>query len=157
MGIHVVNMIPFSLSGETNQDSEPNLAINPEKPTDMVATAFTPAPLGGKRAPIYVSTDGGGSWSLRSVVPGSGFAGTADITVGFAAKGGTLYAGTLNGSTGRLNILRTSSFASTAPMTLLVDRDGEDQPPAAGGRTACTSATTTSTGRPGGPRPSTSR
>ena len=126
--ITVVNMIPFSLSGESNQDSEPNLAVNPAKPTDMVGTAFTPAPAGGAFAPIYVSTNGGTTWSLRNVVPGAGFAGTGDITVGFATKGGTLYAGTLNGSTGRLNILRTSSFTGVAPMKLLVDRDGEDQP-----------------------------
>ena len=41
--IRVVNMIPNALSGETNQDSEPSLAVNPARPTDMVATAFTPA------------------------------------------------------------------------------------------------------------------
>ena len=42
--VRVVNMIPFNQSGETNQDSEPNLAVNPQRPTDMVGTAFTTAP-----------------------------------------------------------------------------------------------------------------
>src|SRR5262249_52247785 len=126
--VHVVNMIPASLSGETNQDSEPNLAVNPAKPTDMVATAFTPAPMGGSFAPIYISTDGGNPWALRIVVPGNGFAGTGDITVGFATTGGVLYAGILSGSTGHLQILRTSNFTSTTTMTLLVDRASEDQP-----------------------------
>jgi hypothetical protein len=126
--IRVVKMIPPSLSGETGQDSEPNLAVNPEKVTDMVATAFTPAPLGGNFAPIYVSTDGGSTWSLRNVVPENGRFGTSDITVGFATTGGTLYAGILGGTTTRLKILRTSSFASTTPMTVLVDRADEDQP-----------------------------
>jgi hypothetical protein len=126
--IHIVNMIPFSLSGESSQDSEPNLAVNPAKPTDMVGTAFTPAPMGGAFAPIYVSTDGGNIWSLRTVVPGSGPFGTGDITVGFATTSGVLYAGTLNGSTGHLNILRTATFSGAAPMTLLLDRAGEDQP-----------------------------
>src|SRR6476661_8373231 len=126
--VHIVNMIPASLSGETNQDSEPNLAVNPEHPADMVATAFTAAPMGGAFAPIYVSTDGGNTWSLRTVVPGNGSVGTGDITVGFATTGGMLYAGTLNGSTGRLQIMRTSAFASTTPMTVLVDRASEDQP-----------------------------
>jgi len=125
--IRVVNMIPASMSGETNQDSEPNLAVNPANATDMVATAFTPAPT-GSFAPIYVSTNGGNSWSLRNVVPGNGMFGTGDITVGFATTGGVLYAGILNGSTGRLNILRTANFISTTAMTLLVDRDSEDQP-----------------------------
>lgn len=126
--VKVVNVVPNSLSGETNQDSEPNIAVNPADTTQMVATAFTPAPLGGSFAPIYVSTDSGNTWALRTVVPGNGSFGTDDITVAFATSGGMLYAGTLNGSNVHLNILRTSSFASTTPMTLLVDRASEDQP-----------------------------
>jgi hypothetical protein len=125
--IRVVNMIPQSLSGEVNQDSEPNIAVNPAQPSDIVATAFTPA-LGGSFAPIYVSTDGGATWSLRNVVPGNGSVGTGDITVGFATASGVLYAGILNGETGNLQILRTAGFASTTPMTVLVDRADEDQP-----------------------------
>ncbi|MCU1572139.1 MAG: BNR/Asp-box repeat protein [Micrococcaceae bacterium] len=125
--INIVNMIPVSLSGESSQDSEPNIAVNPENPMDMVGTAFTRA-MGGAFAPIYVSTDGGATWSLRNVVPGNGSVGTGDITVGFATAGGVLYAGTLNGSTGHLQILRTNGFTSTTPMTVLVDRASEDQP-----------------------------
>lgn len=128
MAIQVVNMIPQSLSGESSQDSEPNLAVNPAAPTDIVATAFTPSPTGGSFAPIYVSTNGGLTWSLRNVVPGNGSFGTGDITVGFATTGGVLYAGILNGVNGRLQLLRTTSFASTTPMTVLVDRPNEDQP-----------------------------
>jgi hypothetical protein len=126
--LNIVNIIPASLSGESGQDSEPNLAVNPQHPTDMVATAFTPAPMGGPNAPIYVSTDGGATWSLRTVVPGNGSVGTGDITVGFATTGGMLYAGILSGSTGRMQILRTSGFNSATPMTILVDRSSEDQP-----------------------------
>jgi hypothetical protein len=127
--IHIVNIIPNSMSGETQQDSEPNLAVNPQNTNDMVATAFTPAPLGGPNAPIYVSTDGGNTWSLRTVVPGnSPTTGTFDITVGFATTSGILYAGTINSSTVQMNILRTASFTSTTPMTLLVARSSEDQP-----------------------------
>jgi hypothetical protein len=127
--IHIVNMIPASMSGESHQDSEPNLAVNPENTNDMVASAFTPAPLGGSNAPIYVSTDGGATWSLRTVVPGNNStAGTGDITVAFATSGGMLYAGTLNGSTLHMQILRTSSFSSSTTMSVLVDRANEDQP-----------------------------
>jgi hypothetical protein len=127
--LHIVNITPASLSAESHQDSEPNLAVNPANPSDMVATAFTPSPMGGANAPIYVSTDGGNTWSLRMVVPGNNTtAGTGDITVGFATTGGMLYAGILNGNTGRMQILRTSSFTSTTTMTALVDRVSEDQP-----------------------------
>jgi hypothetical protein len=126
--LRIVNIIPRTQSGETFQDSEPNLAVNPERPTDMVATAFTPAPA-GNFAPIYVSTDGGLTWTTRPVVPGNGDFGTGDITVGFATTGGVLYAGTLHGVTGDLQILRTANFAGNTPMTpALVTRANVDQP-----------------------------
>jgi hypothetical protein len=125
--LRVVNIIPRISSGEILQDSEPNLAVNPANPNDMVATAFTPAPT-GNFAPIYVSTDGGLTWETRTVVPGNGFVGTGDITVGFATTGGVLYAGILHGVTGDLHILRTANFAGSAPMASLVTRANVDQP-----------------------------
>jgi hypothetical protein len=128
MTIRVVNMIPASLSGETNQDSEPNIAVNPQNTKSIVGTAFTPAPTGGSFAPIYISSDGGNTWALRMVVPGNGFVGTSDITVAFADSGGHLYAGILNGSTINFQILRTSNYASVSPMTVLLTRGSEDQP-----------------------------
>ncbi|MGW7449408.1 hypothetical protein [Kitasatospora sp. NPDC054795] len=135
--LKVVNITPKALSGTATQDSEPFLAVNPETPTEMVATAFTPDPMGGPLAPVYVSTDGGDSWVLHAIVPGAAPGlGTADITVAFAAQGGALYAGILNGLAAlhrptpitRMQILRTPSIASTAPMEILVSRDQEDQP-----------------------------
>lgn len=53
--LRVVNMIPRSLSGESSQDSEPNLAVNPEDPQQLVATAFIRDPMNGPRAPVFVS------------------------------------------------------------------------------------------------------
>jgi hypothetical protein len=63
--LKVVNMIPIMSSGETNQDSEPNLAVNPVNSLQMAATAFTPSPnVGGANSPIFFSNDGGNTWSL---------------------------------------------------------------------------------------------
>src|SRR5213083_3349245 len=67
----VVNMIPKSLSGETNQDSEPTIAVNPANPLQIAGSAFTPDPAGGDVAPIFVSNDGGMTWSLNAIVPSS--------------------------------------------------------------------------------------
>ena len=129
--VRVVNMIPFNQSGETSQDSEPSLAVNPQRPTDMVGTAFTtapPLPGGGVSgfAPIYVSTDGGENWGLRNVLPGG--ASTSDVSVGFATTGGMLYAGILSQGTTNMFILRTPTFSSNTPMTAVLARNQEDQP-----------------------------
>src|SRR5882762_5926048 len=43
--VKLVNLIPASLSGETNQDSEPFLAVQAANPQVMVASAFTPNPV----------------------------------------------------------------------------------------------------------------
>ena len=132
----VVNMIPRSLSGEANQDSEPTIAVNPANPLQIAGSAFTPDPAGGDVAPIYVSNDGGMTWSLNSIVPSSAPDGsmTADITVAFSTAGNRLYAGIIRlpfpGNRTRLNILRTGDFQSAATMEVLVDRTGQgvDQP-----------------------------
>ena len=132
----VVNMIPRSLSGEANQDSEPTIAVNPASPLQIAGSAFTPDPAGGDVAPIYVSSDGGMTWSLNAIVPSSARDGsmTADITVAFSTAGNRLYAGIIRlpfpGNRTRLNILRAVDFQSAATMEVLVDRTGQgvDQP-----------------------------
>jgi CARDB len=129
--ILVVNMIPQSLSGETNQDSEPNLAVNPANPLHIAGSAFTPDPMGGRLAPIFVSSDGGNTWLLNSIVPSQAGAmtGTGDITVRFARTSNILYAGILRlPGFLRLNILRTTNFLGPAAMTVLADRPSVDQP-----------------------------
>jgi len=130
--ILVVNLIPKSLSGESNPDSEPNLAVNPANPLQIVASAFTPNPAGAGDAPVYLSTDGGNTWSLQAIVPSDEM--TADITVRFGNSGQNLYAGIIRtpivGNATRLNILRTGNVLGGAPMDVLVDRTGQgvDQP-----------------------------
>src|SRR5580704_645470 len=96
--VKVVNLIPASLSGETNQDSEPFLAIQPANPQVMVASAFTPNPISTKgNAPVYVSQDGGNTWVLNAITPVQRL--TCDITHAMAAAEnhprGDLHAGTL--------------------------------------------------------------
>ena len=132
----LVNMIPKSLSGETHQDSEPTIAVNPANPLQIAASAFTPDPSHGPRAPIYISTDGGNTWTLNSIVPSTVADGsaTADITVAFGSSSNNLYAGIIRfpfpGDRTRLNILRTTNFQSSTTMKVLVDRTGAgvDQP-----------------------------
>lgn len=130
----IVNMIPKSLSFETNQDSEPTLSVNPANPLQIAASAFTPDPGGGNLAPIYVSTDGGNTWVLNSIVPSDSASGsmTADITVAFSGSSNVLYAGIIRlpivRNSSRLNILSTKDFLGSTKMKVLVDRMSVDQP-----------------------------
>ena len=130
--VSVVNIVPKSLSGETNADSEPNLAVNPANPSQMAASAFTPNPAGSGDAPIFVSVDGGNTWSLQAIVPSDQM--TADITLRFGTSSNCLYAGIirtpLDVNAPQLNILRTQDVLSGSPMSVLVDRKGSgvDQP-----------------------------
>jgi len=120
----VVNMIPNDRSGESNQDSEPNISVDPANPSRIVGSAFTPNLAANPNAPVYRSTDGGLTWALASIVPSQDpDFGTGDITVRFAASG-TLYAGILRRPSPalRLNVLRSPDFTTNAVMTVLVDR-----------------------------------
>jgi hypothetical protein len=124
--VQVINMIPNSLSGETNRDSEPNVAVNPANPSQIAATAFTPDPLASGSGPIFVSTDGGLTWALNVVLPGGDR--TVDVTLRFGGNSSILYAGILRFDNSHMDLLRKSNFLAAGLMTTLVDRDNEDQP-----------------------------
>jgi hypothetical protein len=127
--VTVINMIPNAQSNETRQDSEPNLSVNPANPAQIAGSAFTANPTGAvNTAPIFVSTNGGTTWTINNIVP-SGNGSTGDITLRFAGTSNILYTGTLRGGAGTtLNILRTTNFTLPAVMTLLRSRANVDQP-----------------------------
>ena len=127
----VVNMIPALSSGETSQDSEPNLAVNPANPSELAATAFTPSPNGSSTtSPIFYSDDGGLTWALKDIIAGTP---VRDQTLRFATTGGHLYAGVLWGGGSSIaainfDILRTNDFSGLTTMTSLATRKNDDQP-----------------------------
>jgi hypothetical protein len=143
----LVNMIPQNRSAETNQDSEPTLAIDPNDADRMAGSAFTYDNLTGNpmttaTAPIYVSIDRGATWTLALTVPsrvGAPFP-TADITMSFSStlsgapshQTSWLYAGILRATAGGtpMTVLRAQDFLDTGTlMTALDTRSGNvDQP-----------------------------
>jgi hypothetical protein len=125
--VKVVNMIPNSLSAETQRDSEPNVAVNPANPMRIAASAFTPDPGSSGSGPIFVSTDGGNTWVLNLVLPGGNK--TGDTSIRFGGTSGVLYGGILRSDFSlRMNILRKADFTSPGLMDVLLTRDSEDQP-----------------------------
>ena len=115
----VVNMVPETSSNESNQDSEPNLAVNPTNPLQMAGSAFTPNPplVPPGTSPIYLSADGGLTWTLSSIVPGSNH----DITLRFGGTSNTLYVSwiDLRGVFAHTNILRVTPFPTPSSLTVL--------------------------------------
>jgi hypothetical protein len=129
--VRIIDIVPNSRSDETVTDSEPNVAVDPSNPLRIAASALTPNPVStALTSPIYVSTDGGATWTLNCIVPGNDpIFGTADITLRFGGSSGVLYAAIENGSAiSQLNVLRSADFTLTTPMTLLLLRVWEDQP-----------------------------
>src|SRR5256885_7810313 len=127
-GVRVVDLIPVSLSGETWQDAEPFLALYASNPKLLAASAFTPNPGGSASAtaPIFVSDDGGDSWTLRNTLPSESM--TADITHAVGSNPPVLYAGIIKVPNFPLNELKTTDFLSPATMTLQASRADIDQP-----------------------------
>src|SRR5881392_2284320 len=127
-GVRVVDLIPVSLSGESWQDAEPFLALYASNPKLMAASAFTPNPGGSTSgtAPIFVSDDGGDSWTLRNTLPSQAM--TADITHAVGGQPPVLYAGIMKVPGFPLNELKANDFFSPATMTLQSSRADIDQP-----------------------------
>jgi hypothetical protein len=115
----IVDVIPVGQSGETNQDSEPSIAVAPtaDPATRRVAiTTFsrtdgrTLAPNHSawgddRNSPVFVSSTGGRLWTSRSMNPEpttyngdtvKRVTGPWDQTVAFNSNGSTLYGGFLS-------------------------------------------------------------
>jgi hypothetical protein len=119
--ITLVNMVPQGRSGETAQDSEPDLTVNPRNPLHIAGSAFTwdsltGTPMIGSLAPIYFSTDGGLTWNTALSVPSTAgaFGPTGDITIHFTASpSGTtsnLYASILHSTSGNMRTYLSPNF-----------------------------------------------
>ena len=120
----IVNAVPNDHSNESNDDSEPSIAINPLNPQEMVITAFTPTEGGNPNGPLFFSTDGGENWGLRFDIPGGE---THDQSPAFARTSGELYMGLLRGDNGDMNVCRGAD-PSTATFSTFDDRGSIDQP-----------------------------
>src|SRR5437667_1409329 len=126
-GVRVVDMVPASLSGETWQDAEPFLTTFASNPNILAASAFTPNPGGpaSTTAPIYVSDDGGNTWSLRNTLPSN--VQTADITHA-GGESPALYATILSTPSIALKDLETNDVLSASTLTQDATRPDVDQP-----------------------------
>lgn len=126
--VRVINMVPATLSGEAEQDSEPFLAVDASNSDHMVGSAFTPNPNDDEGpAPLYVTKDGGENWLLNANVPSDRM--THDITLASGKGPKRLHAAILKVPGDLLmNVLRTDDFFDSTPMTVQANRADIDQP-----------------------------
>jgi len=116
MKVRLVNMIPQSQSNETNDDSEANVAVDPANPRNLGGTAFTATPT----AIIFLSSDGGETWTEAAIVP----AFTSDYNAKFSRN--ALYCGDLVGAP--LAVFSTPNPFSGALMVQIDSEPNIDQP-----------------------------
>ena len=124
----IVNAIPNDHSNETNSDSEPNIAVNPDNPLEITLTAFTPPDSGDINSPLYVSSDGGENFSFFFDVPGDG---SLDQTISMVSTSNDLFMATIRSDNqSPLNFDVDSADNPTAGVTLptLTNVQHVDQP-----------------------------
>ena len=131
--ISVVDAIPNSHSDETNQDSEPSIAVSSQNPDEIVITAFTPPDSGQTNSPIFYSVDGGATWQLNFDVPFGSAGGAAlqtprDQSVGFAAESPELFGAFLRVDNGDMKVFRTSDPTAPGTLPTFDSRSHIDQP-----------------------------
>jgi hypothetical protein len=107
-------------SSETDQNSEPSLAVNPADTQQILTTAFSDA-----TSPVYFTGNGGTSWTDIEDIDSS------DSTMDWA-NGGNAYFCNVNGSGDSLQIWRWNAaitqFALIPDAELTLGGDGPDQP-----------------------------
>lgn len=131
--VQVVNMVPTSNSGETQRDSEPNIAVDPANPLSITASVFTPDPNGTLLGVLYFSIDGGQNWNLTPGFAPAGAAGGCiahfcDVSLRYGSTSGLLYLADLAidgiGNT-NLAVAQITNITATPPTyTLLETRTG---------------------------------
>jgi hypothetical protein len=130
--VNVVNMIPAALSSESNQDSEPFLAVDTANDKRMIASALTPNPFGPSSlsAPVFVTGDAGATWMLENILPLTD-AYTCDATVAIATRQPTVYASFVRRPCPyflHFVTASTNDAAAQSVMTVLAERHHSDQP-----------------------------
>ncbi|HET9792139.1 MAG TPA: hypothetical protein VFR08_12615 [Candidatus Angelobacter sp.] len=131
--VTLTNVIPNSLSGESGRDSEPSIAVNPNNPLQISISTFTRDPGGSADAPLFLSIDGGATWTLSTpIVTGAAtsscVATLCDITLRFADASDFLYVSALAGdattSTTTYRVQRIGSTFAVPASDLLRTRTG---------------------------------
>src|SRR6266571_532942 len=88
-GLRVVDIIASSDSSETNDNSEPSVAVDPLNTNEIVAGAFGVFTSPTVSSPFFTSVDGGTAWTPYGELDHN------DKTLAWSQDGSTLFAATM--------------------------------------------------------------
>jgi hypothetical protein len=102
-GLRLVDIIPLSDSSETNDNSEPSVAVDPVNTNELVAGAFAVFSGGVIISPYFTSIDGGTTWRPYGDLSHD------DKSLAWSQDGSTLFTTTLVGVTSTTAEINTYS------------------------------------------------
>jgi len=126
--IVIRDIIPNTMSDETEANVEPFIVFNPADPRILVVSSGMFALPGSSLGPLLVSLDGGATWNRRDVIPTCmGCLNTGDTTMGYNASG-RFFAGILSLAVGGQSILTSTDPTFTTALTQISNTSPRDQP-----------------------------
>jgi len=118
MPVSIVDVVPQVDSAESDQNSEPSIAVNPTNWQQMIVGSF------GGGTPYFLSLDGGSTWSPFGTLV------TSDKTIAWALDGSMVLTATLPDELGAIDTysetVSDNNFGS--PINHFVGNDKNDQP-----------------------------
>jgi hypothetical protein len=120
--LRIVDIIPATDSGETNQNSEPSIAVNPVDPSQMFAGTFGMLTSGLNPNPFFVSTDGGTTWSDFGIIHDD------DKSIAWKPDGSAVLVAALVSNPINTYSATVSDSGFGAPINHYVGSDDNDQP-----------------------------
>src|SRR5215813_14668920 len=109
----LVDIVPNDDSAESDQNSEPSIAVNPLNPAQMVAGAF------GAPAPFFVSTDRGTTWGTFGTLFNN------DKSIAWKVDGSAVLVATM---TGMPNFGPINTYTTFTQLNNYVGSNLNDQP-----------------------------
>jgi hypothetical protein len=117
--LRVLDLIPATNSGETDQNSEPSIAVNPVNPAQMIAGAF-----GDSLPPFFISTNGGTTWSIFGTLANS------DKSIAWKSDGSAVLVSTVqfSGMDALINTYSATLTSGFSQISTFPGNKNNDQP-----------------------------